>query len=121
MSQRKLPIQGGTIGSGANENLLTPYDIFFNKVLLTDVDFTNVDMEGANEKTQTVRLMRAAVAKWYYIMRLIASIILLAILVVVGIKMAISSVAEEKALYKKALVDWAVSLARHSAASSISS
>ena len=111
MSQRKLPIQGGTIGSGANENLLTPYDIFFNKVLLTDVDFTNVDMEGANEKTQTVRLMRAAVAKWYYIMRLIASIILLAILVVVGIKMAISSVAEEKALYKKALVDWAVSLA----------
>ena len=110
MSQRKLPIQGGTIGSGANENLLTPYDIFFNKVLLTDVDFTNVDMEGANEKTQTVRLMRA-VAKWYYIMRLIASIILLAILVVVGIKMAISSVAEEKALYKKALVDWAVSLA----------
>ena len=111
MSQRKLPIQGGTIGSGANENFLTPYDIFFNKVLLTDVDFTNVDMEGANEKTQTVRLMRAAVAKWYYIMRLIASIILLAILVVVGIKMAISSVAEEKALYKKALVDWAVSLA----------
>ena len=103
-------MQGGTIDS-PNENLLTPYDIFFNKVLLTDVNFMDVNVTEGNAKTDTVKLMRAAVAKWYYVMRLIASIILLAILVVVGIKMAISSVAEEKALYKKALVDWAVSLA----------
>lgn len=71
----------------------------------------HVNSPGVSASTNTVQLMRAAVAKWYYIMRLIASIILLAILIVVGIKMAISSVAEEKALYKKALVDWAVSLA----------
>ena len=48
---------------------------------------------------------------WYYVLRFIATAILLAILVYIGIRMAISTVAEEKAKYKKMIVDWVTSIA----------
>lgn len=54
---------------------------------------------------------RTAVAVWYYALRTIASAILLVVLIYVGIRMAMSTVsAEQKASYKKMLVDWTVSL-----------
>ncbi len=84
---------------------LTPFEIFFNKAKILDVNFLDTDVGGI---TGTVR---TAVAKWYYIIRLIAIAILLFILLYVGIRMAIASVASEKAVYKRALLDWSVSLA----------
>lgn len=55
---------------------------------------------------------RSAIAVWYYALRTIASAILLVVLIYVGIRMALSTVsAEQKASYKKMLVDWVVSLA----------
>ncbi len=54
---------------------------------------------------------RMAVAKWYYILRLISAAILLVILIYVGIRMAISTIASEQAKYKQMLVDWVTSLA----------
>ena len=93
----------------ANEFLtritITPFEIFFNKVQLLDVNFLDTTVGGT---TQTIR---EAVAKWYYVVRLIAIAILLLILLYVGIRMAISSVASEKAAYKRSLLDWVVSLA----------
>ena len=96
---------------------MTPYDIFFS---------TSNSLEGSNENnnyeilsvnffktesgTSFVRNIRKAVSQWFYITRFIASAILLCILIYVGIRMALSSVAEDRAKYKKMLVDWICSL-----------
>ncbi len=59
----------------------------------------------------TLLAFRTAVAKWYYIIRLICAAILLVILIYVGIRMAISTIASEQAKYKQMLIDWVTSLA----------
>ena len=85
---------------------LTPFDIIFNKVALTDVNIFNIpSTPGA------IKSIREAAASWYYVMRNIAAGILLCVLIYVGIRMAISTVASDKAAYKKMLIDWACSLA----------
>ena len=101
-------------GNGAGDDAgilatITPYDIFFNNVKLVDInffDFKNTPGEGSMVDT-----LRRAVATWYYVMRNIAAAILLVILMYVGIRMAIATVAQEKAKYKQMIVDWVVSLA----------
>ena len=85
---------------------LSPFDIIFNKVALVDVNIFNIPTQAG-----AIKSIRTAAASWYYVMRIIASAILLCILVYVGIRMAISTVASDKAAYKKMLTDWAVSLA----------
>lgn len=55
--------------------VITPFEIFFNKVQILDVNFLDVKVGGTTE------VFRTAVAQWYYIMRLIAVSILLLILI----------------------------------------
>ncbi len=55
---------------------------------------------------QVVILIKEAVAKWYYVMRLIVIAFMLLLLIFIGIKMALSSIASEKAVYKQMLTDW---------------
>ena len=78
----------------------------FKAVDLADINFFDLNTENG-----TVNALRGAVAQWYYIMRLIAAAILLVILIYVGIRMAISTIASEQAKYKQMLVDWVTSLA----------
>ncbi len=100
----------GDFGDGSS--YLTPFDIFFNTsdngYQILNVNFFNVS--GAQEGS-FVRNFRESVSLWFYAMRMIATIILLCILIYVGIRMALSSVAEDRAKYKKMLVDWVCSLA----------
>lgn len=86
---------------------ITPVDIFFNKYKLLDINF--FDFNGLDENSY-IYLFRVSVAEWYAIMRLIACAILLVILLYVGIRMALSTIADDKAKYKKMLADWVVSL-----------
>ena len=88
---------GGAIDS------ITPYDIFFNQIQLIDVNFFDLNSisEGQNPITYTIR---SNVAMWFYAMRLIASIALLVILVYVGIRMAISTVARRKSKIQKNVI-----------------
>lgn len=51
-------------------------------------------------------MIKEAIAKWYYIMRLIVIAFMLVLLIFVGIKMAWTTVASEKAVYKQMLIDW---------------
>lgn len=88
-----------------SSNFMTPFDILFNKVPVVDINFFNI-----NEAQGAIKTFREAVAGWYYTMRLLAAMILLVILIYVGVRMAISSIATEKAMYKKMLVDWVTSL-----------
>ncbi len=85
---------------------LTPFDILFNKVPILDINFFEI-----GDEENIVNQIRTGVATWYYVLRILASAILLVILVYVGIRMAISTVASDRAMYKKMLVDWVCSLA----------
>lgn len=69
----------------------------------------NKEKETKGEKI--LNLIREKVAEWYYILRLIVIAFMLIILIFIGIKMAISTVASEKAVYKRMLVDWVVGMA----------
>ena len=100
----------GDFGDGSS--YLTPFDIFFNTsdngYQILNVNFFNV---SGTQEGSFVRNFRESVSLWFYAMRMIATIILLCILIYVGIRMALSSVAEDRAKYKKMLVDWVCSLA----------
>lgn len=60
----------------------------------------------SNEDKDIPTIIKEAVAKWYYVMRLIVIAFMLLLLIFIGIKMAISTIASEKAVYKQMLVDW---------------
>lgn len=90
---------------------LTPYEILFNKIQLTDINFFDIKSVSTGDSETMVNKVRKQVAQWYYIMRNISAAVLLVILIYVGIRMSISTIASEQAKYKKMFVDWVVSLA----------
>ena len=94
---------GGSLGAFET---VTPYHIFFNKIAITDINFFNFTDAG-----ETSLKFRNEVAKWYYSVRIIAVLALLVVLVYVGIRMTISTIAEDKAKYKKMFMDWFMSIA----------
>lgn len=104
---------GGSVAKMAGQKdghtfiALTPDDIIFNKLLLTDINFFNT--EGL-DSDNPIKIIREQVGLWYSVVRTISILILLVVLLIVGIRMAITTVASEKAIYKKALVDWVTSL-----------
>lgn len=106
-SQGSVDANGNIVpGTFLNDGMITPFDIFFNKIALIDVNFFNILNDGT-----IISNIRNSIAGWYYVMRMIAAAILLCVLIYVGIRMAISTIASDKAAYKKMLVDWVCSLA----------
>lgn len=102
----RLVIGGIASIAGGEFNLnISPNDILFDKLEITDVNFFNFD----NSLSDGVLTIRKNIAIWYYALRNLAIGILLAILIYVGIRMAISTVASEEAKYKVMLRDWVVS------------
>lgn len=85
---------------------LTPDDILFNKITLTDINFFTTAGLPDNNPVKTIRLQ---VSLWYNVMRTIAIMISVIVLLIVGIRMTITTIASEKAIYKKALIDWTTS------------
>lgn len=72
---------------------------FFNGIGISDYTAPGLISEICNQVT-----------RWYYVIMMIAVAALLFILLYIGIRMAISTVAEKEAKYKKMLMDWFVSL-----------
>lgn len=52
--------------------------------------------------------LKTLVAVWYYLIRLLAVAAMAVVLIAIGIKMAISTIASDKAVFKRMLVDWVV-------------
>lgn len=95
--------------SGQVTTGLTPDDIIFSGANGTDIDLISINFFGnASGVTKTVS---DGIAKWYFALRNLAIIVSLVVLIYVGIRMAISSVASEKAKYKQMLKDWALGFA----------
>ncbi len=95
---------------------LTPFNIFFSTSTTffdqenDNYEILSVNFFKTNSGEDFIRKFRTAVATWFYIVRFIALAILLCVLVYVGIRMALSSVAEDRAKYKKMLTDWVCSV-----------
>lgn len=66
--------------------------------------------EREDEKAPVVIQLKTLVAGWYYVLRLLSLAAMLIVLIGIGIKMAISTIASEKAVYKRMLVDWIAGL-----------
>ena len=66
--------------------------------------------ESSEGKKPIIYQIKESVAFWYYVIRYMAIAAMLVVLVIVGIKMATSTIAQDKAVYKKMLVDWLVGM-----------
>lgn len=94
----------------------------FNEIPLFNIDYFNFSKpytytigngDYKKEITSNDRIelsIRNSVAKYYYILRLMAMAISLLILIYVGIRMALSTIAADKAKYKKMLIAWVESI-----------
>ena len=90
---------------------LTIEKLVNNEVSFLDVNFFNYKTPGGQtlDSDSVMYVIRKNIAAWYYIIRNLSIILLLITLLYIGIRMAISSVAEQKAKYKNMLVSWVVS------------
>ncbi|MBR6033576.1 MAG: hypothetical protein IKP28_02385 [Clostridia bacterium] len=79
--------------------------IFFNNVELTKINVFEPSDQGP------VQLIRDSIASFYIAFRNLAIAMSLVSLIYIGIRMAISSVAEDKARYKQLLINWVVGFA----------
>lgn len=81
--------------------------ILFNEVPILNVNFFE-DISG--ELSKEGNQIRQQVAIWYVSIRNIAAVLLILIAIYVGIRMALSTVAADKAKYKHMLKDWIMSI-----------
>lgn len=90
----------------------------FNEVALFNINVFNMEdtyeVGISNPETinqsQAIIALKENTAAWFYACRAIAIMLNAILLIYVGIRMALSTVASEEAKYKKMLIDWAVSL-----------
>ena len=107
-------IDGTMKAVSGREASLTIEKLLFNKVPILDVNFFDFSSAGGEEiiraeegeQENVLYVIRENIAVWYTILRNLSIILLLITLIYLGIRMAISSVAEEKAKYKELLKSW---------------
>ena len=127
-------IAAGTYASSVIENtwlpetfylpiyVISPEEIFKNKIALLDVNFfipntyENITTETGEATdpnkvtTSTAAALQSTIANWYLALRNLALVILLSVLLYTGIKIIISSTAQDKAKYKEKLYNWIVAV-----------
>lgn len=96
------------IGSDRHIVFLTMEDILFNCSSNNTAPILSVNFFETGNNPGVIDDIRSNIAIWYYALRNIAIILSLVVLIYVGIRMAISTISEDKAKYKKMLVDWVV-------------
>lgn len=103
-------------------NLIIVLIVFLLSISLLQFFSYAIDSDFANEEVETVQTrdeseeglipaIRNMVSQWYYIFRYFSIVAMLIILIYLGIKMAITSSASDKAQYKRMLMDWVVGFA----------
>lgn len=91
----------------------SPGAIFSNTIPAFDVNFINptVTNQFTNDKTGNVaEALSGVIQKWYVALRAVAIVGLLIVLVYLGIRIIISSTADETAKFKEMLRDWVIAL-----------
>ena len=97
---------------------ISPEEIFSGEVLLFVVNFFNPKAEATEtlENGQVIKQessaakLQGVISKWYFTIRNFSIVALLSILVYMGIRIIISSTAQDKAKYKQRLLDWIIAM-----------
>ena len=92
----------------------TPEEIFSNRVPALDVNFIKpsvIETEVPEGGTRNIaKQIQSIIAGWYNAIRSLAIVGLLSVLVYLGIRMLMTSIAADKAKYKKMMVDWLIAM-----------
>ena len=100
------------VHGGDGTEIYTIEDIVFNRVPALDVNIFSSTAGGKTvEDGSVIKFIRDMVARWYVSFRNLSIIAVAILIVYTGIKLAISTIAEQKAQYKKQLIGWVESLA----------
>ena len=92
--------------NGYSINWFTIEDTVFG-----DIDLFNTDYLSTNNSSSDVNIaIKESVAVFYYISKVIAVVMGMLMLIYLGIRMAISTIASEIAKYKEMIKDWLVSM-----------
>ncbi len=88
--------------------------IVSNNIPAFDINFFSPDVQSTEEENadieSTAVILQPIIQKWYVALRNVAIVALLSILVYIGIKIMLSSTANEKAKYKNKIINWVVAL-----------
>lgn len=97
------------MAGGATNGLKFPFpdQIVFNGIPMLDPNFIN----PVNESNAIVNIMSSTIQKLYYSFFSLAGTVFVLAAVIIGIKLAFSSIASEKAQYKDAIKHWLTGLA----------
>lgn len=98
-----------TTTATSSVNRFTIYDTVLGHYDLFDIDYTNIP-SSIKDKAPLIEKVKFYVMKYYNLTRNLSIVISLFVLIYIGIRMAISTVASDKAKYKKMLVDWIASV-----------
>lgn len=86
-----------------------PDQIIFNKVPFFDPNFINPTISAMTENSPVV-ILQSLIKNLYYTCFVMAGAVFVIAAMVIGIKLAISTIATEKAHYKQALMTWITGL-----------
>lgn len=94
------------------EGSLTVEKIVTNQVPILDVNFFNFSDAGgrALNSDSIIYMIRSSIAQFYYIIRNVTIGGMLVTLIYIGLRIAMTSIAETKAKYKAMLMGWAESM-----------
>lgn len=99
--------------------VVSPEEMFKNKISLLDVNFFTPNPyddivaesgEVIQQPASTASQLRGVISNWYRALRNFAIIVLLSVLLYIGIRIIISSTAQDKAKYKEKLSSWLVAM-----------
>lgn len=96
----------GGVSAIANQEF-TIENLLLGKYTLFDIDY--FEYNNSNSEKNVNSTIKQSVATWYYVLRNIAIVISVLVLIYIGIRMAISTVASEQAKYKKMFIAWVTS------------
>ncbi len=89
-------------GEETSDTRITVQGIVTGEYPMLNNDF----LISKNGKSETNDIVKQQVSVWYYGIRNLAIVISLFVLVYIGIRMAISTLADDKAKYKQMLISW---------------
>ena len=118
----------GNVGYGAIEDwfgdknfylplyAISPFEIFAGVIPALDVNFINPDtsllstIKSVFTGESTAKALSPQISKWYVALRNLVLVGLMIVLLYIGIRIVLSSAAEEKAKYKEHIKDWLVAV-----------
>lgn len=92
---------------------VTVENMVYNKVPFLDVNIFDFEHAGGEEIEQgtIIYILRTTIAIWYYLFRDLAIAVMIIILIYLGIKLAVTTISQDKAMYKEMLSGWLVGFA----------